>query len=91
MKTSVALNSQRSACFCLLRAGIKGMHYHTQHKLNFAARSTKTSWQEAIVRTQINGILKIGYSYEFNDKLISEIFDFPNSGNHILISYFLPL
>jgi hypothetical protein len=28
MKTRLASNPQRSTCFCLLRAGIEGVHHH---------------------------------------------------------------
>lgn len=36
MKINSALNSHRSACFCLLEARTKGVHQHTQHKVNLA-------------------------------------------------------
>lgn len=36
MKLNSALNSQRSVCFCLLEAVTKGVHEHTQRKVNLA-------------------------------------------------------
>jgi len=34
LQTRLALNSQRSACFCLLRAGIKDLHHNQLARVN---------------------------------------------------------